>query len=180
MEIIKIGKDSFKISLNKNEMKKYELDTSSCGEVDENSYVKRLLNKAKNDAGVDFGNDKVSAEVYVSRDGGCEIFVSRVQTRSSDRTQKNRLVYKFTGIDSLLSACLRLKKISYDGYCEAYHNKESRSYYLFLEGINPKELKYAFLCEYGEKVRYNMIPYILEYCDCISTNKTVEIFSKLL
>ena len=184
MEIIKIGDDAYKVSLNSQETQDYDINTIDQYNREEMSIrIRSLLGKLKND-GIDFGKEKVSAEVFLSKDGGCEIFLSKI-TSSQKATRMNakplsRVTYRFLNLKDLLMACNILKSYDYDGISSVHHNQEKGSYYLALTGVYLKDNKYAFLGEFGEKVKESMLPYIKEYCKCICESNVVEVFSKLL
>ena len=61
-----------------------------------------------------------------------------------------------------------------------YRDFEKGSYYLILCGIYPKDIKYAFIAEYGERVKNNLVSCIEEYCERICEKNPLEILSKLL
>jgi hypothetical protein len=75
MEIIKIGSDSFKISLTVEEAQKLEISKNS-GESLGNS-VKTLLLRSNLSSEIDFERDKVSPEIFIAKDGACDIFVTK-------------------------------------------------------------------------------------------------------
>ena len=181
MEIIKIGNDSLKISLTREETREYDFSS-------EDSRGKKtlgcLMNEVKRKIGIDFATDKISAEIYVSKDGGSEIFVSKVPIEKAlpkgNSKQTTKSIYRFEHLEHLLPVCRRLEQISYNNESTVYHSEEFGDYYLMLKGIYPKDLKYAFLGEFGSKVKNNMLPYIVEHCNCLCENNTIEFFSKLL
>ncbi len=184
MEIIKIGSDSFKISLTDDEAKKYEITSDNTNDDSLSESIRSLLDIAKKSNGIDFGKDRIATEIFISKDGGCDIFVSRGVKRSeplkSKREATQRAIYRFNNIEDLLRACKRLKAILYSDEICVYHNKTTGSYFLLVLGIYPKDIKYAFLCEYGERIKNNLIFYIDEYCEKICENNALEILSKLL
>lgn len=184
MEIIKIGRDSFKISLDSNEAKKYELIESIRANDCMSTSIKVLLEALKEKSGIDFGKERVSAEVYISKDGGCEVFVSKMPEitpiTKNNTKPRSRLIYRFETLEHLLMVCEGLKRACYDDKCDVYYNKNTNTYFLVMYGIYPKDIKYAFLCEYGTKLKSNLYIYIVEHCECIFSENAVEIFSKLL
>lgn len=185
MEIIKMGNDSFKISLSSKEAKEREIVASiACNEKNMTESLKELIDTIKESNGISFGEDKTSAEIYISKDGGCEIFVSRAIRNEHQLKSKAkptmRVLYRLDDLDSVLRACQRLSSISYDNSLCLYHSQEYGGYYMVLSGIYAKDLKYSFLSEYGTKMKNSMLPYITEHCKCICKNNTLEIFSKLL
>jgi hypothetical protein len=70
--------------------------------------------------------------------------------------------------------------INYKGKSFVYYDEKSKNYYMRLNRIIPKELKYAFLAEYSTRQKNILISYIIENSKSICENNSVEIFAKLL
>ncbi len=184
MEIIKINSDSFKVSLDAQETEKYHIKTiDEYTKEDASASIRALLEILKDD-GVDFGKERVFAEVYLSKDGSCEIFISKalnsLKKLKSTVKPLSKAIYRFSCLKDLLNVCMVLKNVDYNGDCEIYYNEKQKSYYALLYGIYQRDIKYAFLSEFGEKIKESIFPYIKEYCLCLCDNNAVEIFSKLL
>ncbi|MBQ7412515.1 MAG: adaptor protein MecA [Clostridia bacterium] len=182
MEIIRVENGSYKISLSADEARKYDISNGDEGGK-LNLSVRELLEKLKKSGEVELsGMGRISAEVYISKDGGCEVFISRAREIVPIARSRplSKIIYKFEALRELLCACAGLKKADYDGAGSVYRNQASGSYYLFLSGIYQNDIKYAFLCECGTKIKASLYPYITEYCKCICENNAIEIFSKLL
>ena len=80
MEFILIGDGKIKVSLTKEDLEEFEL---SADELDyANTETKRMfwdvLSRAKARTGFDTDGEKVLVQLYPSRDGGCEIFVTKI------------------------------------------------------------------------------------------------------
>ena len=184
MEVTKIGMDSFKISLSSMEAREYKVEEvdNKEGVILEESF-KKLIDKIKESNGINFGKEKSCIEIYVSRDGGCDIFVSKSQverTNKGNQKSNNRVVYRFANFVDLIQASKRLVSIAYEGDSAVYWDNLSKSYYLILNGIYQRDLKYSFLSEYGFRVKNNAIMYITEHFECLCKNNALEKFSKLL
>ncbi len=183
MEIIKIGRDSFKISLNSKEALEYEL-VGENAKSDISKSVRVLIDTLKREEKIAESEDALSAEVYISRDGGCEVFVSRstsdkVTSREMSR-HSSRVIYRFRELKALLNACSVLIGVEYGGACEVYFDKNRRSYYLCMSGVNPKDLSYASLAEHGERLKSSIYPYIREYCEEVFNRNSLDFFAKLI
>lgn len=181
MEIIKIGKETFKIFLTAKEAEEYEL-TNDDAQI--NASIKRLVEKIKEKEGIDFGKERISAELYISKDGGCEVFLSKApsvkQALKSNSKPLSMVIYRFDKLKHLLFICNQLNTAENKMSSSIYHNKKAKTYYLTIYGIYPKDLKYAFICEYASRLKASIYPYIAEHCDLICENNAIEIFSKLL
>lgn len=189
MEIIKIGSDSLKISLCTKETNEYKLDEID-NELMKNSFLKLLL-KVKESISYKPIGEKIVAEIFSGKDGGCEIFVSRVEvegqvykekiTEETLKKPKQLLtVYSFDSIEKLLMAVNRLHDIRYNGTSSAYYDEEKEKYYIVLEEISPKDLRYAFMNEYAKYVRGSLYLLIKEHCKCICKRDAIKKLSNLL
>lgn len=183
MEIIKIGYNSFKIALNAIEALEY--DFASVEEYDKGKMkgsLNELLDRVETEGELNIDRDRLCAEVYISKDGGCEIFVSRaIKANQDGGRQKNdaRAIYQMNSIKNVLELCSRANSIKSGLNAKLYHSKKNEKYYLVV-GANTKELKYSFFSEYGERVPNNMLFYIEEHCRCVCEKNAIEILSKLL
>lgn len=181
MEIITISEEKIKIMLNADDLKSFDLNASS---IDySNTETKRMfwdiLSRAKRTVGFDTDGHRVLVQLYPSRCGGCEMFVTRLSelNKSCDESdgdfpqiepvinrlpQKKKIrcesteqksgVFAFEDMESLLSVCRRLSNIGYNGESEAYFGDDKRSY-LFLSDLEPCVYlpldEFSFITEYG-------------------------------
>lgn len=188
MEIIKIGSDSLKISLCTKEADEYKLDKID-NELMKNSFIKLLL-KVKESINYKAISEKIVAEIFSAKDGGCEIFVSRVEVsepmykeRITEETQKKPRqsvsVYSFNEIDKMLMAVNRLQEIRFNGMSSAYYDEEMDRYYILLDDVSPKDIRYAFLNEYAKYIKGSTCYQIKEHCKCICKKDAVRRLSNL-
>lgn len=194
MEIIKIGNDALKITLKAPEASTYKLNAKEIDYSD--SQIKEsfntILNIANNEVGFDLNGGKMFVQLYSSKDGGCEIFVSRIDMGEemykdkmivAQDVKKNRFissVYRFDSLEKILYACRRLQDINYLGKNSIYYDAEKENYYLILDDIIPRELKYVFLNEYAKQLKGLSAVYIKEHFKCICKKEGVKTFSNLL
>ena len=157
----------------------------------------RILDEAKNRTGFDTSGDRVFVQVYPSKAGGCEMFVTKLTVVSekdsksdsvkptSDyikrmkykRQKRKYSVYRFESVDNLLLSCLRLSQSSYNASSTAYN--ESSKYYLTLE--NDSIPPFFTPCEYNATIcPDSTLLYIKEYCTCICKADAVGILGLLV
>lgn len=188
MEIIKIGNDSMKISLCNNEAYEYGIAPYQREEDAQRGFA-RLLVKTKEKLNFKPKEEKIVGEIFCGRDGGCEIFVSRVEAQ--DKVYKEKIpqdvvkkprpltsVYSFDDIEKLLIVVRRLNDIKYGGESSVYYNEQKGKYYIILEDVSIKELKYAFLAEYAKSLKSNLSYYIKEHYTSICKKDGIKILSK--
>lgn len=189
MEIMKIGSDSLKISLCTKEADEYKLDKID-NELMKNSFLKLLL-KVKESISYKAIGEKIVAEIFSGKDGGCEIFISRVEVAEpmykekipDDMQKKQRQtisIYSFEDIKKLLMAMNRLCEIRFNGISSAYYDEEKNKYYILLEDVSPKDIRYAFLNEYARYIKGSISNLIKEHCKCICKKDAVKKLSNLL
>ena len=183
MEIIKIGSNSLKISLCTDETQVYKLEEEDEEQAKYN--LMKLLIKVKENISFKIAGEKVVAEIFTSRDGGCEIFVSRVEV--FDKMYKEKLieeivkkprqttnVYSFDDLDMVLLVAKRLESIDYKGESSLYYDEDGSNYYIFLENASGKDIKYAFLNEYSRHVKSYFGSVIKEHYKCVFNKNAVK------
>ena len=184
MEIIKIGSDAMKISLNRNEANGYGLNQDLSSKETRNSFVKVLVD-AKRESLFKINGEKISAEIFFGKNGGCEIFVSKVEVGAEmykekipqETVKKQRpisSVFMLESLDDLLSVAYRLNEIKYKAQSSLYYDESSRNFYIILDDVSIKDLKYAFLTEYSQGLRQSQCAYVKEHYKCICKKDAVS------
>ena len=189
MDITRIGNEAMKISLCTREAMELGFGEEQSEENMKNSF-KRLLVKAKEEIEYAVLAEKIYGEIFTGKDGGCEIFVSRVEARdrvykdkifqeTSKRTKPSTSVFVFDSIDMVLNAAKRLRDIAYEGLSPVYHDSVKGRYYIMLDDVSTKDLKYAFLSEYSCQVKGGLnAMYIKEHFKCVCKKDGVKILSR--
>ncbi|MBQ8546673.1 MAG: adaptor protein MecA [Clostridia bacterium] len=179
MEIVKISDKSIKFCLTRDEVREYDLYEGR--ELDTNEMKKifsRLLLQAKKEVGFKYAKENIVAEIFSSRDGGCEIFVSCLlgeEKMYKDKREENlppkakaqNQIYMFENLESLVHILKEISERSISKLTSVYYDKENKKYYLILEDVSKKGLKFAFIVEFSKPVRSSAFQYIVEYCDLI-------------
>lgn len=165
MEFILISENKIKVILTNEDLKNFELDAD---ELDySNTDTKRMfwdvLSRAKHSTGFDTDGQKVLVQLYPSRCGGCEMFVTKIGLLGSDeenghssaritpiisekitvkgkqRTKhsekKRYAAFGFDSLSGLLAVCRQLQSSGYDSESLAYIDDSGR-YYLFLADVD--------------------------------------------
>ncbi len=167
MELILINDTKLKIMLTREDMVRYELD---CDSADyDNTETRRafwsILDEAKHRTGFDAAHDRVFIQLYPSREGGCEMFVTKVglikeerpATRSARRAAGRaaaaavahppaELAFSFCCLDALLECCRLLSEWS--PLSSAYAG-EGGEWYLFLSSTDDGAIR-SMRCVLGE------------------------------
>ncbi len=131
MELIRINDKKLKIMLTSSDMKSYALDVQklSGGTEETRQAFRHLLHDAGIDGGFEPGNDKIYIQYYPSREGGCEMFITRLDqvadpsdtvgtpAQSARKSAKQeirpgrQLAFRFDSLFSLLLACRALDSV---------------------------------------------------------------------
>lgn len=172
MELILISESKLKVMLTADDMRHYNLN---CETMDQDTAPSRrafwnILDEARAQTGFDPGGEKVFVQLYPSKTGGCEMFVTKIGGAKFESAQSSRRkktappcrehAYAFSSLSHLLLACRRLRG-TFTGTSKAFVDREKREYFLILSE------EASVLAEYeAHKCKSREIPYILEYCRC--------------
>ena len=187
MELILINESKLKVMLTPADMESYAI---TCDTIDyENTETRRafwnILDEAKHKTGFDAASDRVFIQVYPSKNGGCEMYVTKLLHNDNDRNgsitiRRNDLIsneiFRFDDIGSLLAVCRQLAVIGHNGKSSVFSDI-NKNYYL---SINECENLYSFIAEYGERRNSGFFEaYLSEHCVCICEGNAVGVLSKL-
>ncbi len=105
MELIVISHTKIKIMLTKPDMARYELTTSHIDSADEHTRcaVRHILADADRKVGFDTEGQRLFVQFFASKDGGCEIFVTKLG-KNTDVCQSTDETYER---EKRLLACVR-------------------------------------------------------------------------
>ena len=92
MELIRIGDSKLKITMTSDDMTQYDLD---CDTMDyDNSETRKafwaILDRAKLACGFDAAGDRVFVQLYPSKKGGCEMYITKLPLQCADRRESER------------------------------------------------------------------------------------------
>lgn len=163
MKTIRISDTKIKVMLSKQDV----LD-SPVGEgmLDTESYetreaIRGFLEEAGREHGVDISSGRLFIQLYPDKDGGCEMFVTRLDGKKAatldNKTQKEEMpmiprgavkaestekitrtsrynvgIYEFAELDALLCACGRLSESGTAGQSAAYAGEYPMRYFLVI------------------------------------------------
>lgn len=208
MELILISSSKLKIMLSDADMEKYDLTAQT---VDyDNTATRRafwsILDDAKNETGFDAASDRLFIQMYPSKDGGCEMFVTKLGTlcaeedpspscpperrrsrpplshKSEERVKERLSVYSFEDLERLLEVCRRLLQVKWKGRSKAYRAFDGKCYLFLYERTESTLLltRFSFIGEYGiaEHAETSSL-YIKEYASPLCECAAVETLGAL-
>lgn len=211
MEIIPISESKLKIMLSADDLRGFSL---SAEELDyANTETKRMfwdvLGRAKHAVGFDTDGHRVLVQLYPSRAGGCEMFITRLGelTKSVKESEREdeltavistaplsgnvpsrpsagiRAAFGFDTMERMLTVCRRLSVLSFDGESEAYLGDDRRCYLLLsdleVSAYLPLD-EYSFIGEYGTVENLTAIRHFIgEHAKTICASDAVSCLAKL-
>jgi negative regulator of genetic competence, sporulation and motility len=157
MDLIRIDNNKMKIMLTPVDMQSYALDTADMNADSRRTRTafRHILDDVRARTGFDALDTRLYVQLYPSREGGCEMFVTKLGLccTASDADERSRAAshaplpearprrtgnehertaaFSFEKLEYLLSACRRLHLKSFSGSSSAYHDEAGR-YYLIL------------------------------------------------
>ena len=198
MELILISESKLKITLSECDMKQYDLD---CDTIDyDNTETRRafwsILDEAKHQTGFDAAKQRVFIQLFPSKEGGCEMYVTKLEakaprTKESGAKRSHALLplsrryvaFSFDSFERLLSVCRRLLAIGFSGSSEA-HIMSCGRYLLIMD--EPEENAYiglsehSFIEEFGKRENLRTVKLTTdEHASCICQKNAVEILGVL-
>ena len=192
MELILINDSKLKIMLTPSDMKEYDI---SCESVDYKKTETRrafwcILDDAKHKTGFDAASEKVYIQMYPSKEGGCEMYVTKLELKSSKESHhallplsRRFLAFSFERLDELIGVCRRLRAIDFSGSSEAHRSNTGR-YVLIID--EPEENAYiglsehSFIDEFGRRENVKHVKLMChEHASCICGENAVEILGSL-
>ncbi len=195
MELIVISDAKLKVMLSAEDVRRYELGGNAVdGESPETKRVLReILDEVKAKTGFDASGERVLVQLYPSRGGGCELFVTKLGKFVSQKALPSAkpceaaagaavydlrpAVFAFGSLGDLLAVCRQLNRAGYALLSTAYAADDG-SFYLVLQersrtGNLPSRL--AFVEEYGRRRRgTGELAYIKEHSLCIAASDAVS------
>ena len=152
MELILISKSKLKIMLSADDMKTYNIECD--GDTAFRRGFRPVLERARRDCGFESEGGRLLVQIFPSRGGGCEMFITRVAPDNERETvrRRERCVMIFPGAGELVSVCALLQSRGYCGESSAFSFKTGACA-LLVEDFDPDGALplWAATAEYGEK-----------------------------
>ena len=192
MELIVIDESKVKVMLSAKDMRRFELDVSDMDYEDRHTRIaiKAILEAVRIKSGLDVMGEKMLVQVYPAKDGGCEMFISRLSPPiKSGATPKSltllstkNKMYCFEVFEHLLEACSALHKNGYSMESALYSMDEK--WYLHLQEnhlpVNESKNHIAFVSEYATQTLESItFSHVKEHGRCIMQNDAVQMLANL-
>ncbi len=163
MDLIRIDDNKMKIMLSPVDMQCYALDAEAldCTNAETQRAFRHILEDVRTQTGFDAKGNQIYVQLYPSREGGCEMFITKLDivramgdksdrrsntevghTTSEPKTntqtalemERTRTVaFSFDALEPLLCVCRRLHARAFPGSSAAYWGEEGHYYLLLTE-----------------------------------------------
>ena len=196
MDVLKISNTKIKIMLDAEDVKRYSLDIDEADYSDAKTRTKvwKILDLVKKNYGFSPDGYKLLIQFYPSRDGGAELFVTKLTTLSKTNERfmsktenvtmldSKKTMYSFTSFDELIKASKIITNAKSIKESDLFYS-DSEGYYLEITergGARLGEIcEFAILLEFATKAPEERIPYITEHCQKLTAGSAVEQLAKL-
>lgn len=198
MELIRISDSKLKIILTESDMRRYALtdENLSYENADVRRAVREMLAEAREESGFVADAERMLIEVYPSRGGGCELYVTKILAPAPADTKKappppareertRPVVYLLPSLADLLRICRHLAATDYRGESAAYIGEGDACYLVLSEplrgvGYPHSAPLYHPAEEYGERCSGNTkLTYVREHAHCLLDTDAVARLSAL-
>lgn len=202
MELIVIGENRLKIMLTGEDMAHYDLtepdsleQSNHCATPHTREVLRHIFADAHSQIGFDTEGERLFVQLYASKGGGCEIFVTKlgdigeskllkqVMGKEKDCTARDRLVWlQIDRLEDLTSLCRRLVAIGFHGKSDLYISPSNeQAWYLSLHVPEDQNgsLSFPFLAEYGDEMSEDTGLYLGEHGQLLCSSMAVEIMSRM-
>lgn len=173
METIVIDEDRLKIMLSKQDLEKYHVEGRELDPDNEKAQqaLRQILDEVSRTLGLSLTVGHTYVQVYESREGGCEMFVTRLPQETVEETAGER-VLMFASEEELRRCCRFLLFAGYLGKSRAYRLSEGRC--LWLDATAP-----ITVLEFGREVSAELLPYLAEYGELTVAERAAEILGAI-
>lgn len=199
LELIMINSEKIKIMLTREDMLRYDIRTYMSGHT--GSAIKeafaQVLEDVKAQTGFDTLSKRTVLQVYPSRDGGCEMYLTKASSFSNEKKSDEKLseckritaksearnfedaVFAFDELCTVLDVCRMLNANGYDRPSSLYVCNEK--YYLFLKTqarINTGYDELIRLSDFAKRIGGRITKaYIIEHGEPLTLENAVYMLS---
>lgn len=172
MELLIISESKIKITLTAQDCTRFGLNAQHANTAD--ALTRRalfsILDEVKVQSGFDTCKDKVLMQLYPSKDGGGELFVTRLALSAeggrASAHPPGRELYRFDAFHDLLRAVRRAVRGGSEGKSELFYADDGK-YYLLLDSVSQADS--LFFCEYAQSVPIALTESVREHAACLLT-----------
>ncbi len=132
MEVIRISRERIKIMLTSCDMDEMNINCDMLEGLDRHGKeaFTKIMQEARERCGFISCGKKIFVQIFPSKDGGCEMFITKLNDAElvSIGERKKKYYYRFETMNELLGFCSGAR--SYNIRCSVYRDVEKGSYYI--------------------------------------------------
>ena len=206
MEWIRISESKLKIMLSAEDAKRYALDCNTADFADDatRTVFREILTEVRSETGFDATEDKVYIQMYPSKSGGCELFVTKMglllsNGQTDDRSpvkrastarpllaprreaRQRQCAFVFGELEHLLALCRRMSAL-YTGESQIWKSERGSWWLILCDGGDPFSLRedFRFAREYGTQANADEVrAYLSEHGTCLCAKNGIAVFARL-
>ena len=195
LEFLLIGESKIKIVLSEEEAVRYKLSGNS-GDLGSGGVRRafwQVLDLAKAEVGFDPRGDKVLIQLYPIKNGGCELFVTKLGilpessarlVSKSDRVamlQRKKSLYSFASLEDLSAAARAVRAAAGEITLTSQVYEAEGRYFLSIEeyGKGGEQVEFPCILEFSTPLTAELSAYITEHSLCLAESQGIELFSSL-
>lgn len=166
MEFIRINSEKIKVFLSYADMEKLGINYDMLDGTDEHgrNAFNKIMADIKDNSGFATNGKRIFVQIFPSKDGGCEIFITRLNDKKFTVVRKKKNVcYLFNDLNCLLQFCNVVGSRDFDGQSAFYIDEKNKKYYICVDREMPFAAEF-----YGRKCATNADAYISEHCVLIT------------
>ena len=196
MDVLKISNTKIKIMMTPEDVKTFGLNASDTDYNDKSTKTKvwHILEYLKSTHDFEHGKDKLLIQFYPSKDGGAELFITKLVGLSKTKERALSVAENLTVMNSRkriynfknLSELIRAAKIINGKSCVKESDlffSENDGYFLGIteEGTSRLDVisELAVMLEFSDRIANEKSAYIAEHFKKITDSKAVELLAKL-
>lgn len=195
MEYIMINEGKLKVMLEQGDLEEWDISVDALDycNPEAKTVFEDILQYAKETLGFDTAGHKVLLQLYPSRDGGCELFITKLPKLSDSgelyQVQKNEKInraYSFERLSYLLSVCKKLFVRGFYGESSVWTDEDGKWYLIISQSdtLDANELPlpdgFSFISEYGDIESPRALSlYLGEYAQSICAEGAVQTLGKI-
>lgn len=188
MKLMQLNENEIKIILSKEDLSELDLTLRT---IDYNTTKTRkaiweIFDRARTQTGFDAAKNRVYVKLYPLSDGGCEMYVSKLDGTNDGSIEKNepvapkRQIYKYAGsdcafyfedFDSLYCACRNIAT----KHDSSLYSAPQKGYILLFRKVKRADVQFGRWNEFALPIKNKYISaYLNEHCKLLCPNNAVE------
>lgn len=199
MEWIRISPNKLKVMLTAEDAKHYDLDcnASNCADILTRDAFRDILSDVYRETGFDAEEEKTYIQMYPSKEGGCELFITRIGLLFANEkcrtmtgkistaplhahTSQRSRCFVFLQMHALLDGCRALLGNVHIKSSRAFRDDRSRLWLVLESLYDGNSREFDTLLEFGEEIAFDRASlFLTEHAHVMCENNAVETLGAL-